>query len=328
MIKKQLPLIAILLVLLVVVAYFVSKNKNTTYSKNESSFAVTDTALITKIVLCNDSDTLVLTKHAEHWRFNNGFSARNKAIIPLIEAVAKINVKSAVSKDDNKKVIEGFQKNFIEVKIFNNSKVLRNYILQMNPVDPSSIFILTKGLEKPFLAELPGFTGNIYNFFRINEHYWRDKTLFSYNPNEILFVSVQQNAKENASYRILNFGNNRFAIKPIHSEKNLTEVNKENLEIYLNSFKNITVDNYIKSAKLLQMLQTGNPDYSLVIKDIHGNETSVKTYPIKLKNPDPKTGSEYDMNYFYILLNNNELAIAKYVVFDSILKDIDYFSSK
>jgi hypothetical protein len=54
---------------------------------------------------------------------------------------------------------------------------------------------------------------------------------------------------------------------------------------------------------------------------MYSNEICINAYPI-INN---KFKESVDPNLFYLIINNNELAIGKYVVFDPLVKEIQYF---
>jgi hypothetical protein len=326
--KKQLPVIIILVILISIAGWVYFNNNSSTYKHRDADFSIPEITRVTEIRIEKTTDTLILYKHADGWLFNKSYPARKKAVEYTLDALSRITVKSAVSRSERNKIISCIQKYGVSVKALDGTKQIKQFSVYADTFQ-RMVYMMLVGSDKPFLVEIPGFYGNIAGIFNTSDHYWRDKEIIHYLPDKILYLSVEQPKNPNASFRIYNYGGNRFAVKKIKSDQVIKDVIAENLEMYLMNFRDIEVEGFIRNAhKVLDSLQLEKPAYKITLEDVYGNKILLQTYPIRKHNAKAASGKESDMNYFYIIINNKELALAKYTIFDPIFKDISFFTSR
>ncbi len=91
-----------ILLILAVVSIFIykSKHNSTTVDEDARNFKFKDTAAITKIFIADkEGDKAVITRTAKGWIVNDKYNCRSDAVINLMEAIKRVEVKMPVEKN-------------------------------------------------------------------------------------------------------------------------------------------------------------------------------------------------------------------------------------
>jgi hypothetical protein len=286
------------------------------------SFAVNGSSEFDKIIFRKNSNTVELTLVDNAWYYNNKYFARQQALSMLFSAMSVFQVSSPLSGNARTEVLQALQKDPITVQVFAKDKMIKEYSICDCKYGTA---MMMSHSSDPFIIEVPNFNGKVTALFRFEEVWWRDRTLFKYQPNQILSVSVEFPYKPQSSFRLLNYGENRFGIKPYKADKLITDAKAESIQNYLLGFRDVAYEKILPhSDSMIHLLQEKAPDYIFSLKNTYSNETHFCAYPMMTDHSKDKT----DPNLFYLIINNKDLAVGKYVVFDPLVKEIDYFRKK
>ena len=93
--KKQLFYFA-LIALMAISIWFLSNEKKSTISL-ENNFAISDTALVSKIFIADrDGTTITLNRNKKNWIINNKYQVRKDAISTLLTSINQIRIQRPV----------------------------------------------------------------------------------------------------------------------------------------------------------------------------------------------------------------------------------------
>ncbi len=99
--KSNKPLLAVLVILLAIAAYYISTKESSTLRSREgvlSDFAIEDTTTIDKIFISDfQGESVTLTKSDDYWLVDGDKKARPESISMLLKTFHRIAVKSPVS---------------------------------------------------------------------------------------------------------------------------------------------------------------------------------------------------------------------------------------
>ena len=92
--------VIVLLALLLLAGYFFFKNSSTTIKKEQSDFAIEDTASVVRVELYKKGNAIIKLDRmpSGKWQLNESFAARPDAIQVLLETIKKVKVKAPVPK--------------------------------------------------------------------------------------------------------------------------------------------------------------------------------------------------------------------------------------
>lgn len=290
--------------------------KNSTISKAQTDFAVSDTSIVTKIIILNGSDSIILSKNISKWYVNNVFSANINKINNLLSTLFLLQIKSPIPEDAFASV---------KTKLFNNTRVIvysnKNIINDFyiaDFVNNTGNYAMTSKKQIPFLIYLPSYNFDILKIFSTDIKTWQSKILFEFESSKINSIFLR-NYQYDETFYILK-KDNEFEVYQSKIDQNKKDKNSDNIERYLSYYKNVEfVDFYENQSKnILDSLKNEIPIFELEIQNSEKQNINFKAYKIENNN-------KIDNTKFLGMINNNTLVIAKYYDFDLLLKNYTYF---
>ncbi|MQY79593.1 MAG: hypothetical protein GH151_10450 [Bacteroidetes bacterium] len=300
---------------------------------NDTEFAIKDLDEVTKIVLDDKNRTLTLEKKDFEWRVNNKYPARTNAIQFFLETLSRIKIKSPVSEEKFQEDIAENEITIVNVQIFRKAKLLRKYTVFKVNSNPYGNYVRMRRNSKPFIANIPGYSGNVGVFFITHESFWQPFTVFHYYTNEIASVKVEHILNPGLSFLIIQEAQGQYELYSLPDRTSIHQFDSVAVARYLTYFTNIQFDTRIQDINPVKKdsIFSSEPQYFISLTDKQGKETSVKIFPILIENKETQSGTSkiYDLNRVYAQINKSkDPVVFKYIVIDPILKDITYFLTK
>ncbi len=325
MIKRNFIAFIIFLVLISVAGLFYFSDRNSTFSPKETGFALNDTSMVNEIIVNDTSTTFKLIKKGGSWFYNSTFTVKPALMNLCYKIISQVEIKSPVPKASMAVIAGKIKQEGHEIIIQNNEKVLRHYYVWAD-ISDSSIYMLQARNHIPFLVTLPSFNGNFTRLFRAGPDFWRDLTILRYFPGQIASVRVVQSGNQSQSFELSLSGKGMATLTDIESKKKF-HFSKEAVEAYLFCFRNIRVQQFYENPSgILKILKNEQPQYVITITDRSGKTSIIKTF--KKPTGQKLNGSisnQFDLNFCYILLNNREVALAKYIEIDPLTRNLGFF---
>jgi len=311
--KKKLISTILIIILLAAAAYVLVIKKSGTIDDLEINFAVKDSSIISKIIVYENKDTLILEKKDNYWKVNNIFSAKSEAITSLLRTMMLINLKSPVP-TNAQNYVKQLLLNSKKVEIFDSQKIIKTFYIGSLISDKSGNYMMLENSKNAYIVQIPALQTDISDKFSTDSKHWKTKNIFKYNVNEISSIALKyfKNSKNSFELIIEN------PIKILDCEqKQISNANQENIKRYLTYFSNVEFENYeTQISKDSLILQT--PNFELIVKNKTNQSTKIMAYNLTENN---KTNT----NYFLAIIDNKEVVKIKYFNFDLILKNIDFF---
>lgn len=204
--KNRRNLVAVVLVIgLGTLAFWlVVNNGKGSLKKDESDFAVTDTAAITKIFLADKSGKsshVTLTRTKDGWMLDGEMHARPDAIKTLLETIHDIRPKSPVGPKARENVIKWLATGSTKIEIYQGESLAKVYYIGGPTQDNLGTYMLladkddpldpTKNAKMPYVTEVPGHNGYLTPRYFTSAGEWRDRTVFNLIPPQIRSVRVE-----------------------------------------------------------------------------------------------------------------------------------------
>ena len=299
----------------------------------DTEFAIKDPDEVTKIVLDDKNRTLTLEKIDFEWRVNNKYPARTNAIQFFLETLSRIKIKSPVSEEKFQEDIAENEITIVNVQIFRKTKLLRKYTVFKVNTNPYGNYVRIRRNSKPFIANIPGYSGNVGVFFITHESFWQPFTVFHYYTNEIASVKVEHILNSALSFLIIQEAQGQYELYSLPDRTSIHQFDSVAVARYLTYFTNIQFDTRIQDVNPVKKdsIFSSEPQYFISLTDKQGKETSVKIFPIFIENKETQSGTSniYNHNRVYAQINKSkDPVVFKYIVIDPILKNINYFLTK
>lgn len=305
-------------------------NDGTTLAGWDRDFAVEDTARIHRIFIADrEGAQTILERSNGHWVFNKRWKARPNAMDNLLDAVRRIEMQYRPPKAMEKNMIRDLAANGIKVELYDrNEKLLKAYYVGGGTADERGTYVIMDGAEQPYVAHLPGWSGNLRFRFSLKGEDWRDKNVFDLRPEEIRSVSIEYPQQRNKSFRLQRQGN-RYEVRPFYrlTPALAKPVQQGKVEAFLTGFKSLGAEAFENQNPRRDSVLRLVPFSIITVTDIRGDSSSVRLFPIL---PDynapsqPLPGSPTVERYF-AGLSNGDFMLVQHRVFRRVLWGYEFF---
>ena len=346
--KKNKISIIVLVALAILAAILLVTNTQGTFRKQSNSFAVSDTANITKFFLADKNNNTVKVERLANgkWLLNDKYEVNPTMVEVMLKTFIGIDVKAPVAKSKRNTIIrlmagksvkiEIYQKVyrinlFDRIKLFPHEKNTRTYYVGDATMDNSGSFMLMEGSEDPYIVYLPGFRGFVTTRYSAMEADWRSHSVFKLRVPEIRSVSVKFNDAPESSFMINNQNNRSFTLTSLIDNRNIEQFDTLKLVEYLSRYKNLNYERIldVMTKSKLDSILSLTPTFEISVTDILGKTHSLKTWKRKADVGQlDMDGNQtlWDMERMYGMLDNSQpLVSVQYFVFGDVVVPLQWF---
>ncbi|MBN1253314.1 MAG: DUF4340 domain-containing protein [Bacteroidales bacterium] len=318
----KLKFIFIISAVLVVIAVYFAFFKGNNSAFNKYDFEIKDTSKIDLIILENKHNKLILSKTDNVWMLNNNFYANKDAIKLFLRIFSNLEFVSTVDENLKDSISDDLEKNAIKLILKSKNKEINKFYIGLANNYATGTYVKKKDSE-PVIINAPGITNDISKIISTNSLFWRNKSIFNLNIEQIKNIEFHNFSNNKKSFYIKK-ETDSYTVKNSKHEKFETDNNQ--IMRYLSYFKNINfsaIENNISKSEKDSIIKT-NKAFDITVTDI--NNINYKLKLIFKPNNDSKSEYKYDLNNIYALYNNDSnLLIIQYFNIDAILKEPDYF---
>jgi len=288
---------------------------------NEKDFNLTqdETKNIDKIIMSDKAGNIItLVREKEKWTINNKYPVWERQIEYTLDVMKDIKIKSSVSEQKTKFVLQNIATTGVKVEIFEGKQKIKSYYIGGNTSDHHGTYMIMESAENPYVLHIPDRHPGILNpkygieGIYVNETVWREPITININPKEIIEVKVIDFINEEQSYTI--------------NVENKTLIDSKNKKILIDNRK------YNEFASFFSNLQCGiyrsdlNPDDFILIKKIYiTNNNQTDSLIIYDVSKIQKTQKEYSstVENLYAKWNNSDMVIIQKNIFNKVLITLD-----
>ena len=235
-----------------------------------------------------------------------------------LDVMKDIRIKSSVSEQKTKFVLQNIATKGVKVEIFDGGQKIKSYYIGGNTSDHHGTYMIMENAENAYVMHIPDRHPGILNpkygieGIYVNENVWREPITININPKEITEVKVIDFINEEQSYTI--------------NIENKTLIDSKNKEILIDNRK------YNEFASFFSILQCGiyrsdlNPDNFILRKNIYiTNNNQTDSLIIYDVNKIQKTQKEYSstVENLYAKWNNSDMVIIQKNIFNKVLITLD-----
>jgi len=306
---------------LVIIFYFfciISCGNNKT---NEKNFAISDSSVISKIIMTDKSGNSVLLKNDNNnWSVNNKFDAWNNQVDYTLKVMEDIRIKSSVAEDKIDYVIKNIATSGVKIELFQKNKKIKSYYIGGNTKDYFGTYMMIEGSTTPYIMHIPDRNPGILNpkfkilGTKVNENVWRAPIVIDYKENPITKIVSNDLINTDQSFVVdlknLNlydcnlekikidtslFSYWKLAFTDLHCGPYKPELKKNNFELIKKIY-----------------ITTKNTTDSLYIYDKTKFQNSLKEF-------------NSSVEYMYASFNDSELVVIQNNIFNKVLISIEEF---
>ncbi len=327
--KKNYWLIAIFLLLGAATAWYFIGGKKTTESTLgwDRLFKVPEAEIHKIFIAKRTGETTTIERDGAAWKVNGQWKASKNAMENLLETVTNLELQSvppAAATDD---VAKELASRGIKVEVFGkNGKQLKAYYIGGVTADARGTYAIMEGSEQPMVLEIPQMEGQIRTRFDLTGDDWRDRNVFSYQPEDIESVSVEYPQQRNKSFRLWRSGSS-WEVKPFYDNVPALDrpVSKGKVEGFLVGFEGLMAESfenqYAKKDSIRQMV----PFTVISVTDVKGELRKAAFYPTYRQ--DKETGERRSdvVERYFADRNDGDWMLTQHRVFEKVFWPYEAF---
>ncbi len=329
--KKNYWLLLIFLLLGGLTTWYLMGGKSDTTSSNfgwDRDFKVKDPHEIQKIFIAKrDGVTTTLERQGDHWTVNGGYKASENVMKNLLETVTNLELKYVPPAAANGNIVREMGTRGIKVEIFNKAgEKLKAYYVGGVTADARGTYMLQVGSEQPMVMALPMMDGQIRTRYDLTGDNWRDRTVFSYDPDEIDAVSIEYPMQRNKSFKLKRM-HKGFKVTPFYDNTKATDrpLDEASVEAFLTGFQSLVAENFVNETSNKDSLSQLVPFSVISVTNTKGEQrvaSLAPMYRINAATGDRKTDI---IERYYAFVNTGDLMLVQHRVFQKIFWPYESF---
>lgn len=333
--NKNLVYLLVLVVLLGVAGWLISKRNSsgTLERKQDYAFTISDTASIDKIIIKDKTPSQVtLTRDDGFWVVNDEFRARKDAINVLLETLNRMQMRNFIEERMKPTVIKRMSVYGKEVQVYKEGKLFKTFFVGTETHDELATYMMNKGADAPFAVHIPGFNGFLSSRFFTKPELWRSRDVTLINPRSVREVQTVFPDSLNKSFKITVFSPDSLFLTNLETEKVVPNANKVKMRMYVSAASQMKYEGAILPTDPIyarrDSLLSSTPVFYITVKDVDGKSTRLEGYKIKGPDelPDPTLQvPEFDPDRLHGFIDRERMVLLQYYGLQHVFKPLDYF---
>ncbi len=314
-------------------------SSSSTVNKAETSFAVKDTAAISKIEIKNGQNGKRITLERQtggNWRLNQYYNASSPLVDNLLTTICQLRMQRPVSNAAYDNVMQSFEKPKKTVKIYTTDPNVPSKEYHLGDIlnSKKGTYVMMEGFERPYVVGVPGIKGHLHPRFSTELPSWRNRIIFNYHYNDIAKIKVEYHLAPENSYEMEVVSKKEILVKPL-GNNTVPKGDKVNMPVamrYLNSFQKMHAEAFENTHPNIDSLKASKPFCTYTVTNKKGKSKSMVMHymPInkRSKSQIDRDGKAvpYDPDRFFVFTNKgNDLLIIQRFVFGKIMKGLPDF---
>jgi hypothetical protein len=348
--KKNRPILFILLFLAIVAVVLFKQNNSSTLKEKESGFAIADTSAVTKIFIADKQDhAVLLERKGNAWELNGKYVVHPKMIETLLSTMYRIKVKAPVSNSSHNNVVNrmatigikveiyemGYRINlFDKIKLFRHERLAKVFYVGDATQDMRGSYMLMEGAERPYVVFLPSLRGYISTRFSPIEDEWKSHNVFNNKLIDIQNLSISFGKEPESSFSVdVKDARGNYELTALADNRKVANYDTLKVLNLLTSFADLRYEtrmNTIFTPEKIDSIIASPFLYKITLNDRKKGETTVTMFK-RNAIPDNMIDGEgglipVDHDRFFALINDGEdFVLMQYFVFDKVLRPLGYY---
>ena len=350
MYKKKWFLLVSIIILVIISSYIYGFLE---LRSGDRDFAIPLNAEVSSVHLVSpDSEKIELEKDdKDQWWVDNVNYANEAAVRDMLRTIRYFSVRQPVSrikKDTiNKNLdqqgvmvnvyVEDYIFNFFDLfGVFKTQRKARSFLVGDNTDDQTEIdgtYMRMTQSDEPYIVYRAGY-GGIANTFTTKEHIWFDPVVVDLKAEQIDRVKVVSDENYEDSFILDVYEDLDFDFYDLDNNLISKDINVDTTKVlrFLSSFSNLYYETLLTDKAYSRSEDLIFPEYAykIVIEDWHNNEYKLYIYRRYKENNRDKENmvtADYDPDRFYLVLENEQRAVAQYYVFGRIMRTLSFFET-
>jgi hypothetical protein len=336
--KKILPFAIIVLIVAGAALYMSSLDDGSTNRKDQTDFAIADTASVGTIFIADmRGRSVTLDRHEGFWMVNDTFVARPDAVQLLLATFKNVYVQRPVTREGQEQVNRIMASSAKKVEVYDLSyNLIKTWYVGHGTMDKKGTYMLLETPEfgkaaAPYILDMKGFLGMLDTRFFTDLHEWRSVRFFDYPDMQLKTIEVDYPGQPEASFRIEYGGGNDIKLYAKDSTVPFDGFDSTVVKDYMLNFKLASFENFntLLSPAQEDSVMAHTPYQVISVEDRKQRKVIrlwPKSPPANQTEMDGETLSTIDRERVYAATSNNELALAQRYTWEAFRAPLQVFS--
>jgi hypothetical protein len=332
--KKNLPFILVVVLLIAVLGILKYRQTNSSYS--QVNFRIEDINDIGSIEISDKNGQKTKLKHTKDgWTVDDTIQAQHSKMIMLLETINRLEVELPVSDSMRKIAIEDLRMFGTKVQLNDpTGDEIKTIYIGNNSQGGNYMILSQDGVvgNEPYIVKIPGLQNiDLKHRFTARSDQWYSTEVFTVAVDKIKEIKILFNEFPKFSFT-LSKDEELIQINPIVDSVKINKpLNREHVLQFLLEFEMKHFEARLRNDSIVKIIKTLKPHSTIEVTDVFDKKRSITLYRIPAEHaPSGKdvTGKELPFNiekYWAYIPNTREYAIAQHYVFGPVLQPYDYF---
>jgi hypothetical protein len=310
--------------------WFLLFREKSLFSAKDAGFTIKDTAAIGKIFLAtNNNATIKLERTPKGWIVNDKYKVRKGTFDMLMQALQYQEPRTPVSEKMHNNIVKSLMGGHIKVEVYNiKGEKMRTFYVGGETGSGTGTYMLMEGGSRPYIVQIPGFTGYLTPRYLPELKDWRDRSVFNIAPEDIDQITVNYPKEPLNDFVITRAGNQvKVTIDPaLTVDKTL---NKKRAEDYVGFFSNINAEQVLNNILGVRENISNMPLICTIdVKGKNGYHQDADLYftPLTRRSKNlvangADTASGFDSDRLYAVINGKQdTFLVQRMIFDKLFR--------
>ena len=328
--KNAIPLILFAVLGTATAWYFLTgkNDQTTTVTTSDRHFAVEDMDQVHKIFMADRRGRqTVLERKGEDWIYNGKGKANPNILNNLFQVLKRVEIQFIPPSTAIDAMVQDLATNGIKVELYDAAGAqIKTYYVGGTTPDERGTYMIMEGSEQPYVTHLPSMDGGLRVRYNVWGDRWRDKTVFSYQPEDISSLSIEYPNQRNKSFRLY-AENGQYEVEPFHdiTPGSRKKIAKSLAENYLLGYEKIIAEAFENENNGRDSISQLLPFAIISLKTNTGEEKVVELNPIKgLKATEIMTNPAIE-RYFAEVQPTDDFMMVQHRLFEPLLRPLQFF---
>jgi hypothetical protein len=323
--KNQVSILVLLLLGAIAIGFLLSDHSGT-LNKRSKDFSVGDPANLSKLVITQGEQKLTISRSGNGWLVNDRFPARENLTEVFLATLNNIRVKAPAPRAFRSRLMQAILTKGIRLEAFGTTLRKNSWYVYHDTLELQGTFMLKIGSDLPYAVEIPGLNKPVAAIFRLDELYWKGKTVFCCQPQNMEWVSFENKRHAEESFRIA-YEQGALNLLQLNTNKIMHSTDLIAMKDYFTAFRHIDYYKQLPAGDSLvaPALNKSTPLFVITVKLKNQEPLVVSIFPLPARSQKGSTKST-DTEYF---LGTSSLEkypfIGRYADFDGVIRNLQFF---
>ncbi len=293
-------------------------------------------------------DMVILEKKGEgEWTLNNEFRAKTPAVKSLIFTLQNMKLNRPVPLAEAMKHEDYLKHNGLRVDVIAASHWIRLpffpglverqqavRVFEIGQQGSEGVVMRLLGRKDLYWVQVPGDGSDLKRVFSAKPHHWRDPVVVGLGRNEIHEIRVEIPGRSEESFALRPMAEGGYGL--IHANGEMVDKEKidaDKLERFTGFFAALYYEQLVRGGEEVVMEQLIEPEpfFLLHIQAVEGPPVSLEFF--RRRHPlgeerNPLVDPFFDPDRFYLRINGEDFALARYFVFNRVMRPLSFFCNE